>query len=86
MTAPVRTRVKAVPRSGWMKIRKPNQLRQHDRQLGELGGLEAQDPQADPAVRLVHRIQEEHHDQTDRGDGNHRVDDPWTTERAVVEP
>ena len=71
----------AVPRSGWIRIRKANHDQQQqrgeqsdeivdalgapfdvvgeeqdDRELGELGGLEATSaPEPDPAVRVVHR-------------------------------
>ena len=43
-----------------------------DRELGQLRRLERERAQADPAVGVVHRLQEEHHDEQQGGDDQHR--------------
>jgi hypothetical protein len=69
-----------------MRMRKPSQPRRRRAELRELGGLEAQGPEPDPAVGVVDRLQEEHGDEEERRDEEEGVDDARPAQRAVVEP
>jgi hypothetical protein len=59
--------------------------KEHEGELGQLRGLEAEGPEADPAVSVVHRVQEEHRDEAQRGRRDEGVDDAGPAQRPVVE-
>jgi hypothetical protein len=59
---------------------------QDDGHLGQLRGLEGEGAQADPAMGVVDRPQEQHQDQEQRGAHHHRVDHRRLAQLAVVEP
>ena len=60
--------------------------KQDDRELRQLGRLERQPAQADPAVHVVHRRQEEDDDQQQRAGDHDRVDHHRPAQLAVVDP